>query len=56
MKYKQLYQELKRKIRKDYGLPCKDFDFHCHVCEVYMMLDILEGVADLEDWDKADYL
>lgn len=49
MKYREIHKELLKKVRRDYGKKCKSFHYACPVCEVYMMLDILENCASLED-------
>jgi hypothetical protein len=49
--YQWIYRVLERKIRKDFGKPCKDFCYGCSVCDAYMMLSILESMIDLECWD-----
>ena len=47
MSYKKLYQELKKKIEKDYGKKCEDFAWGCCVCEAYICLDFLETAYKL---------
>ena len=48
MTYKKHYQALKRKIQKDYGKSCVDFDIDCYVCRAYLLLDILRDVCELD--------
>lgn len=51
MKYAKIHQKLEGKILKDYGKPCKTFCISCSVCQVYLMLSILEDCASSEEVD-----
>ena len=51
--YKEIYKELKIKIQKDYTKrKCVDFEIGCIVCQVYLMLSILEDCVYLEKAEK----
>jgi len=39
---KELLKELKKKLLKGYGKPCKEFRYGCPVCDVWMAYQILE--------------
>ena len=49
MTYKAIYKILKAKIKKDYGKECPDFLYSCHICDQYLMLQILEDNVCLEN-------
>ncbi len=55
MTYKEIYQELKRKIKKDYGSRCKDFNINCTCCQAWLCLDILEDMVCVEVMDEPIY-
>ena len=48
MKYKKIYKEYKKRVEKDYGEKCDDFNINCIVCQQYLCLDIIEDDIDLE--------
>lgn len=52
MSYKKIYQELKKKIAKDYGKKCKDTDPDCPVCQAYTALHWLEAEEGMERFNK----
>lgn len=52
MTYKKLLQDLKLKIKKDYGPRCGEFLINCCVCQKWLMLDILQDCVDLEGLTK----
>ena len=39
---KQIFNKLRKIIRKDYGEKCEDFARGCVVCDVYHRLEMLE--------------
>lgn len=42
MTYKKIHEILYKKVEKDYGPPCDDFEINCRRCQKwYLMLDIL---------------
>jgi len=48
MTYQEIYKDLKKKVRNDYGKRCPDFCFGCSVCEAYLALSFLEGCVAVE--------
>ena len=50
--YAEIYKELKKKIRKDYGSQCRDFVWGCPVCMQYLMLQFLQDNVDNEKEDN----
>jgi len=46
---KELEKELKRRIRKYSGKRCKDFEWSCPTCSLYMALDILKDLNMFDD-------
>lgn len=51
MSYREIYEMLKKMIRKDYGKRCEDFNFNCHQCQAYLMLDLLWDMVELDEWE-----
>jgi hypothetical protein len=39
---KELLKELRKRIQKGFGKKCKEFQWGCCVCDVYLALEILE--------------
>ena len=53
MTYKEIYKILKKKILKDYGKPCPDFDLDCWNCRAHLILRMLEDVIDIEEMEET---
>jgi len=49
MKSKLLLKELKKAITKLVGRNCKDFNFFCYVCQVWMAYQIIENIFELNE-------
>jgi hypothetical protein len=45
MTYKEIYKELHRKIRRDYGSRCIQFCIGCVNCQSWLMLSILQDIV-----------
>lgn len=43
---KEFIKAIKEKVRKDYGKPCKDFNWFCASCAANMAVQILEDLYD----------
>ena len=48
MTYEEIYKELKKKITKDVGTRCPQFEFNCFICQQWLMLDVLRDDIFLE--------
>lgn len=50
MTYEKIYKELLKKVKNDYGKPCKCkwACFSCPVCEAYLSLSFLQEQTHLE--------
>jgi hypothetical protein len=46
MKTKELLKQLKKVITKGFGWPCKDFQWACTVCSVWLAYTILEDLLE----------
>jgi hypothetical protein len=47
--YKWIYEVLRRKVRKDYGKRCREYNNGCILCKLYRMLDVLQECVELEE-------
>ena len=52
--YKQIHDELLKKIRKDYGKQCRSFSWGCPACFAYLAIDFLLEATYTEDY-KNDH-
>lgn len=43
----ELVELLEKEIKKDFGKKCKDFQYSCIVCSVYLALNILKDSYEL---------
>ena len=50
--YTEIYDILKKKIPKDWGKRCKDFNLDCPLCRVYLMLDTMRDYVIDTDFDN----
>lgn len=45
-------QSLRDRVTKDFGKRCKEFNYHCVVCQVHLAADLLEdayGAGEEQD-------
>lgn len=45
MSYKKLYQELRKKVLKDFGKKCPDLDITCSKCQAWQAVDWVKQAA-----------
>jgi len=43
---KEFVKAIKKKVRKDFGKPCKDFNWFCASCAANMAAQILEDLYE----------
>jgi hypothetical protein len=43
---KEFVKAIKKKVRKDFGKPCKDFNWYCATCSANMAVQILEDLYE----------
>jgi len=49
MKKDKWVKDLKNRLKTEVGKKCKDFNFNCPICQVWMAYDILEDYFWEED-------
>ena len=52
MTYKKLASVLLKKLEKDYGVGCKNFELNCIVCQVYLAHSIILDLMLLNEPKK----